>query len=195
MPDCTYYPPDNKLALTNIILHDQGNVVANPSFSTPATKSTGCNAAGFSNSAPSIIPQSATSPVLTITWQSTKSVFGSPIYGTSGVDIPNGDLSTTTASSAQACARACDTNANCKGWSWDSQGKSSCWLKSTVEARIANANRVSGVKPGQIGVDRAGGGSLRYPDYPWHRRDRQRLRGLLRRKCGVRVVVILDVQS
>ena len=70
--------------------------------------------------------------------------------------ILGGDLSSVKASSALACASACDTNTHCVGWVWDAQGKTNCWLKSSVTTRTANTARVSGVKQGQVGFDRPG---------------------------------------
>ena len=70
--------------------------------------------------------------------------------------ISGGAVATATASSAIACASACDNNAQCVAWSWDSQGKSACYLKNSVTARPSNSARVSGVKQGQVGFDRVG---------------------------------------
>jgi len=59
MPDCSYYPPNNALTLSGIVLQDQGRGVVNPSFSVPSANSNGCNAGGYSSGG-----------ALTITWQS-----------------------------------------------------------------------------------------------------------------------------
>eukprot|EP00026_Physarum_polycephalum_P005341 Phypoly_transcript_05373.p1 GENE.Phypoly_transcript_05373~~Phypoly_transcript_05373.p1 ORF type:complete len:519 (+),score=74.53 Phypoly_transcript_05373:144-1700(+) len=162
MPDCTYYPPNDFLSLTDLVLKDQGAIVSNPSFSAPTTpKSTGCNAAGYLTTTP---VASSTSSILTITWQSGAHVIGSPkAIAAAGVDIAQGDIGTVSASSALACASACDNNNACVGWVWDSQGKTTCWLKNQITTRTSNANRVSGVKQGQKGIDRT---SHDLPGYP-----------------------------
>eukprot|EP00026_Physarum_polycephalum_P005793 Phypoly_transcript_05831.p1 GENE.Phypoly_transcript_05831~~Phypoly_transcript_05831.p1 ORF type:complete len:502 (+),score=91.96 Phypoly_transcript_05831:330-1835(+) len=164
MPDCTYYPPNDFLSMTDIVLKDNGKVVPNPTFSVPTAKSNGCNAAGYISTSPATMSSSSSSSTLTITWQSGAHVIGSPkAIAAVGVDIPQGDLSTITASSELACASACDKNDDCAGWVWNSQDKRTCWLKKQITARTSNANRVSGLKQGQKGVDRVGNDLPGYP--------------------------------
>ena len=70
--------------------------------------------------------------------------------------ISGGDLYSVSTGSAIACASACDNNAQCVGWVWDLGGSQTCWLKNAITSRGSNAARVSGVKQGQVGVDRVG---------------------------------------
>jgi len=164
MPACTYYPPNNFLSMTNIVLQDQGTTVAAPSWSVPGTNAAGCNAAGYSASSPPQTSSSTSSSTLTITWASTTSVLGSPVaIAAVGVDTPGGDLVLVSAGSAIACASACDNNAGCAGWTWDAVGQVNCWLKSSIPTRVVNFGTVSGVKQGQVNVDRPGNDLAGYP--------------------------------
>eukprot|EP01113_Clastostelium_recurvatum_P003169 TRINITY_DN1137_c0_g1_i3.p1 TRINITY_DN1137_c0_g1~~TRINITY_DN1137_c0_g1_i3.p1 ORF type:complete len:891 (+),score=93.98 TRINITY_DN1137_c0_g1_i3:45-2675(+) len=77
-------------------------------------------------------------------------------FGSANLDLYGDDLTIVNASSPLGCAQMCDGHAACQGWAWDSCGKSRCWLKASIEPRTPNLCRVSGVKLGQVGIDRLG---------------------------------------
>ena len=74
--------------------------------------------------------------------------------------------------SASTCADRCATTVGCVAWSFDSCGKSACWLKTSVSSSFPSNCRTSDVQ----GTDLLTGARGRMGE-GWGRRERGRREG------------------
>lgn len=75
-----------------------------------------------------------------------------PVYAQAGFDRPGGDYLNFRVPGADpaVCAARCDREPRCKAWSFSypatARSAATCWLKSSVPARVENSCCVSGVR-------------------------------------------------